>query len=64
MFHCRTYEQLALYFRSYVEAIPITFLLGFYVSLVVTRWWGQFNTLPWPDTLAILVSNSIQGRVK
>lgn len=59
----RMFEQVAMYCRSYVNAIPVTFVLGFYVSLVVTRWWGQFQTLPWPDNLAILVSNSIQGRV-
>ncbi|KAB7502725.1 Bestrophin-3 [Armadillidium nasatum] len=56
------FEQIALYCRSYVDSIPVTFVLGFYVSLVVTRWWGQFESLPWPDNLAILVSNSIQGR--
>ena len=29
-----------------------TFLLGFYVSLVVSRWWSQYCSLPWPDTIA------------
>merc|ERR1712183_485576 len=28
--------------------LPITFLLGFYVSLVVSRWWEQYCKLPWP----------------
>ncbi|RXG71569.1 Bestrophin-2 [Armadillidium vulgare] len=56
------FEQIALYCRSYVDSIPVTFVLGFYISLVVTRWWGQFESLPWPDNLAILVSNSVQGR--
>ena len=26
--------------------------LGFYVTQVVTRWWSQFESLSWPDTLA------------
>ena len=36
-----------------VAGLPITFLLGFYVSLVVKRWWEQYSKLPWPDTIAI-----------
>ena len=32
--------------------LPLTFLLGFYVSLVVKRWWEQYNKLPWPDNIA------------
>ena len=32
--------------------MPLTFLLGFYVSLVVNRWWNQYTSLPWPDTIA------------
>ena len=38
---------------SSVAGLPITFLLGFYVSLVVKRWWEQYSKLPWPDTIAI-----------
>ena len=34
--------------------MPLTFLLGFYVSLVVKRWWEQYIKLPWPDEVAIL----------
>ena len=33
----------------------MTFVLGFYVSLIVTRWWDQYNLLPWPDSLAIYI---------
>ena len=32
--------------------MPLTFLLGFYVSLVVKRWWEQYVKLPWPDEVA------------
>jgi len=32
----------------------ITFLLGFYVSLVVKRWWDQCRNLPWPGEQALL----------
>ena len=33
--------------------LPLTFLLGFYVSLVVRRWWEQYCKLPWPDDIAL-----------
>ena len=43
-------KYCSIYFQS---GLPITFLLGFYVSLVVKRWWEQWSKLPWPDTIAI-----------
>ena len=33
----------------------MTFVLGFYVTLIVGRWWDQYKMLPWPDSLAIFV---------
>uniref|UniRef100_A0A671K6X5 Bestrophin homolog n=1 Tax=Sinocyclocheilus anshuiensis TaxID=1608454 RepID=A0A671K6X5_9TELE len=33
----------------------------FYVTLVVTRWWGQFESIPWPDRLSALVSGHVRG---
>merc|ERR1719348_2174164 len=41
--------------------LPITFLLGFYVSLVVKRWWDQYCKLPWPDTIAIYMKGLVIG---
>ena len=41
--------------------LPITFLLGFYVSLVVSRWWEQYCKLPWPDTIAIYMKGLVRG---
>ena len=37
----------------------MSFVLGFYVSLVVKRWWEQYRLLPWPDTLALFISAAI-----
>ena len=39
--------------------IHLTFLLGFYVSLVVKRWWEQYVKLPWPDEVAIQLKAGI-----
>lgn len=43
--------------------IPITFLTGFYVSEVVSRYWDQFMSLPWPDRVALKVATYIPGNV-
>ncbi|XP_053260621.1 bestrophin-3 isoform X2 [Podarcis raffonei] len=58
----RYFEKLAIYCDKYAEQIPVTFVLGFYVTLVVNRWWNQFVNLPWPDRLMFLISSTIQGR--
>ncbi len=39
----------------------LIFLPGFYVTLVVSRWWGQFENVPWPDRLAALVGGHVRG---
>ncbi|XP_052122189.1 bestrophin-2 isoform X6 [Frankliniella occidentalis] len=57
----RQFERLRAYFGSHGETIPMSFVLGFYVSLVVKRWWEQYRLLPWPDTLALFVSAAIPG---
>ncbi|KAL4660251.1 bestrophin-3-like [Arapaima gigas] len=58
----RYFEKLSLYCDKYAEQIPVTFVLGFYVTLVVNRWWNQFVNLPWPDRLMFLISSCVQGR--
>ncbi|XP_076967519.1 bestrophin-3 isoform X2 [Tamandua tetradactyla] len=57
----RYFENLSIYCDRYAEQIPVTFVLGFYVTLVVNRWWNQFVNLPWPDRLMLLISSSVHG---
>uniref|UniRef100_A0A8C0XJL0 Bestrophin n=1 Tax=Castor canadensis TaxID=51338 RepID=A0A8C0XJL0_CASCN len=57
----RYFEKLSIYCDRYAEQIPVTFVLGFYVTLVVNRWWNQFVNLPWPDRLMFLISSSVYG---
>lgn len=35
--------------------------LGFYVALVVSRWWAQYESIPWPDRIMNLVSCNVDG---
>jgi len=46
------------------ERLPLTFLLGFYVSLVVRRWWEQYNKLPWPDYVATLLQAGVFNKME
>lgn len=35
---------------------------GFYVNLVVHRWWNQYLCMPLPDALMCVVSGTVHGR--
>lgn len=60
---CRIFEKIRQYFGAQSESIPMSFVLGFYVTLIVKRWWDQYKLLPWPDTLALFISAAIPGNV-
>lgn len=62
-FFGRIFEKVRQYFGAQSESIPMSFVLGFYVSLIVKRWWEQYKLLPWPDTLALFISAGIPGAV-
>ena len=55
------FEDIAVYCETFNNLIPVAFILGFYVSLVVSRFWEQLNVLPWPHGLATFVSSLVQG---
>ncbi|RXG54417.1 Bestrophin-2 [Armadillidium vulgare] len=57
----RLFEKICLHTQYFTELIPISFVLGFYVSIVVQRWWAQYENLPWPDALSLYTSTSIPG---
>ncbi|XP_064628250.1 bestrophin-2-like isoform X2 [Lineus longissimus] len=56
------FERIVLYCDSFNNLIPVAFVLGFYVSVVCTRWWDQFKSIPWPDRTALFVSALIHGQ--
>ena len=41
----------------------LIFLIGFYVTQVVSRYWDQFMSLPWPDRIAFKLVSNIPGTV-
>jgi len=58
------WELFCIYCEKFSKVIPISFLLGFYVTQVVSRWWAQFMSLPWPDTLARFLAVYLPGTDK
>ncbi|NWQ71344.1 BEST2 protein, partial [Mionectes macconnelli] len=57
----RLFEKLVLYCDKSANLIPVSFVLGFYVALVLERWWGQFRAVPAPDGLMVAVAGSVHG---
>ncbi|KAK9702823.1 Bestrophin, RFP-TM, chloride channel [Popillia japonica] len=56
-----TFEIVVAYCGTNITQVPLSFVLGFYVSLVMSRWWDQFQTIPYPDNMALLISAGIKG---
>ncbi|GMS94303.1 hypothetical protein PENTCL1PPCAC_16478, partial [Pristionchus entomophagus] len=44
------------------QYIPLSFLLGFFVAVVIARWWEQFNWISWPDKMMMMVSACLPGK--
>jgi bestrophin, other len=38
-----TFEAIVKYCDEHSQLIPLSFVLGFYVSIVMTRWWNQYT---------------------
>ncbi|XP_071511745.1 bestrophin-4-like [Diadema antillarum] len=55
------FDKLATYAYEYTKVFPISFVLGFYVTVVFDRWWTQFKSIPWPDRVVYNVSAHILG---
>jgi len=55
------FESVVKYFDAFLNLIPLSFVLGFYVSYVASRWWQQFLAIPWPDKLFHSIACYIPG---
>lgn len=52
----RIFEHYCLYCARNGRLIPVGLVLGFYVDVVVKRWWEQLCLIPWPDEMTMLLS--------
>lgn len=46
---CSRFESVATFAEQYTSSLPVTFVLGFYVSIILNRWWNIFLSIAWPD---------------
>ncbi|NWI28922.1 BEST4 protein, partial [Sula dactylatra] len=56
------YTEVAQYCNRSTDLIPMSFVLGFYVTLIVNRWWAQYTSIPLPDQLMRIISSNIHGK--
>ncbi|XP_067219602.1 bestrophin-4 [Chanodichthys erythropterus] len=55
------FERLARHCNKFAKLIPMSFVLGFYVTQAFQRWWGQYTSFPLPDNLMMVVSGNVHG---
>nr|XP_056700026.1 bestrophin-4 [Euleptes europaea] len=56
------FSKVARYCNSSTDLIPLSFVLGFYVTLIVNRWWAQYTSIPLPDQLMCVISSNVHGK--
>ncbi|XP_075433680.1 bestrophin-2a-like isoform X2 [Ascaphus truei] len=57
----RNFERVSIYCDTYSNLIPMSFVLGFYASLILKRWWNQYQSIPIPDRLVCVISGTVEG---
>ncbi|CAM1294685.1 BEST3 (predicted) [Pycnogonum litorale] len=57
----RFFELAVAYCASFVNFIPLSFVLGFYVTFVAARWWNQYLAIPWPDRVMHAIGLYVGG---
>ncbi|KAH6937695.1 hypothetical protein HPB50_003590 [Hyalomma asiaticum] len=56
------FELVVYYCSTFMEMIPLSFMLGFYVTFTATRWWNQYMAIPWPDRLMNVLMMYVPGQ--
>ncbi|GFQ86826.1 bestrophin-4, partial [Trichonephila clavata] len=60
-FQKKIFERIVFLCSTFMDLIPLSFVLGFYVSFIATRWWNQYTAIPWPDKLMNSISLYVSG---
>ncbi|XP_054720175.1 bestrophin-4-like [Uloborus diversus] len=55
------FEHVVIFVDVFTDFIPLSFVLGFYVTLVVGRWWAQYEAIPRPDRACFMISSFVHG---
>uniref|UniRef100_A0A0R3RXK1 Bestrophin homolog n=1 Tax=Elaeophora elaphi TaxID=1147741 RepID=A0A0R3RXK1_9BILA len=57
----RIFENICRLFTKYTDVMPLTFMLGFFINIVVNRFWNSLHNIGWIDTSALYVGKYISG---
>ncbi|CAJ0931320.1 unnamed protein product, partial [Mesorhabditis belari] len=55
------WDNFAALFDMKLDYIPLTFMLGFFVTIIVGRWNEIFNNIGWIDNAALVMSTYLRG---
>jgi hypothetical protein len=58
------FQYAIKYCRENIKYIPVTFMLGFYLTLIMGRWWEQLMLFPWPETTCFYIMGYVEGTVR
>ncbi|WKX96105.1 hypothetical protein Q1695_012510 [Nippostrongylus brasiliensis] len=59
--HKLIFEDICIFFEQHASFIPVTFMLGFYVSAVYNRWWQVYENIGWIDQPSLQITQAIRG---
>ncbi|CAH8868545.1 unnamed protein product [Trichobilharzia szidati] len=57
----RVFEKTIVFTQSFQGLIPVSFILGFYIDYVFSRFWRLFMTIPWVLKFAISITGHLPG---
>uniref|UniRef100_A0A7I4YN08 Bestrophin homolog n=1 Tax=Haemonchus contortus TaxID=6289 RepID=A0A7I4YN08_HAECO len=60
----RTFEKIAAHCDKKLDYIPLTFMLGFFVTIIVDRWRNIFNNMGWIENAALTIATLFRGDTK
>ncbi|VDD95783.1 unnamed protein product [Enterobius vermicularis] len=59
------FEKICHIFEQYGGLLPVTYMLGYFVTHVVTRWIQMlFTAIGWIDDVALLIASYVKGSTK
>ncbi|KAK6751367.1 hypothetical protein RB195_003008 [Necator americanus] len=56
-----TFERIAAHCDKKLDYIPLTFMLGFFVTVIIDRWRNIFNNMGWIENVALTISTLMKG---
>ncbi|WKY06536.1 hypothetical protein Q1695_006596 [Nippostrongylus brasiliensis] len=60
----RIFENIAAHCDKKLDYIPLTFMLGFFVTIIVDRWRQIFNNMGWIENAALTIATLFRGDSK